>query len=318
MKTFCTITGGTGFIGQNLSAYLKQRNRQCELLSRMQLGEIDKLNFNNTETIIHLAGKAHDLKKTANPREYYQVNFELTKKLYDAFLASDAKKFIFISSVKAAANQIDGVLTEEMTPSPETDYGWSKLMAEQYILSQPLPEGKSYYILRPCMTHGRGNKGNLNLLYKIIKNGLPYPLAAFENKRSFTSIQNMCFIINEIAVREDIPLGIYQVADDEPLSTTEVVAILAKSTNKSGRVINLSQSFVRFIAKVGDIFRLPLTSERLGKLTENYIVSNAKIKAAIDKPLPVSVRAGLKFTAESFNNQEIAADGYQGERLEYN
>jgi nucleoside-diphosphate-sugar epimerase len=89
---------------------------------------------------------------------------------------------------------VEGVLTEEVEPKPLTHYGKSKLMAEEYILSQPLSVGKSYYILRPCMIHGPGNKGNLNLLYQIVQKGIPYPLAAFENKRSFLSIENLCFI----------------------------------------------------------------------------------------------------------------------------
>lgn len=49
-----------------------------------------------------------------------------------------------------------------------THYGKSKLLAEQYILSKTIPNGKRVYILRPCMIHGTGNKGNLNLLYKIV------------------------------------------------------------------------------------------------------------------------------------------------------
>ena len=88
------------------------------------------------QTFLPLAGKAHDLKKVSDPQAYYQVNYELTKKLYDAFLASDAKKFIFVSSVKAAADSVDGILTEDTPPDPKTDYGKSKLMAEQYIQSQ--------------------------------------------------------------------------------------------------------------------------------------------------------------------------------------
>ena len=120
-----------------------------------------------TTSIVHLAGKAHDIKNASNPEEYYETNFELTKRLYDAFLKSNAKKFIFISSVKAAADKVDGILTEDILPNPETHYGLSKLKAEEYILSQELPADKAYYIIRPCMIHGHGNKGNLNLCIRL-------------------------------------------------------------------------------------------------------------------------------------------------------
>lgn len=292
-----TLTGSTGFVGKNLLTYLNNFNIAIKNLSRKELA--DGLYVIDTEAFIHLAGKAHDLKKNSNPDEYYQVNFELTKKLYNAFLKSDAKKFIFISSVKASADSVQGILNEDDLPDPKTHYGKSKLMAEEYIQSQPLPQGKSYFILRPCMIHGPGNKGNLNLLYKFVQKGVPYPLSAFENKRSFLSVENLCFVIKSL-LDNDIPSGIYNVADDEALSTNEVVEILSESIGKKARLWKISSSFIRFIAKIGDKIKLPLNSERLDKLTESYVVSNAKIKKAISKDFPLTTRAGLTITANSF------------------
>ena len=302
-----TITGSTGFVGQNLLQYLK--NYQVKRLTRKQLtnpapDSYRDEQFNHSEAIIHLAGKAHDLKKTSNPDEYYQVNYELTKKLYDAFLKSDAKKFIFISSVKAAADSVDGILTEEHQPNPQTDYGKSKLMAEQYIQAQELPEGKSYYILRPCMIHGPGNKGNLNLLYRFVQKGVPYPLAAFENRRSFLSIENLCFVIEQL-LKKDIKSGVYNVADDEALSTNEVVKILAQASYKKAKLWKIPSAFIKILANVGDVLRLPLNSERLQKLTESYVVSNAKIKAALGIALPVNTTEGLMTTAKSFSTPTL-------------
>jgi nucleoside-diphosphate-sugar epimerase len=294
-----SLTGATGFVGSNLIMYI-QGLFQIHSISRYELSSENQKSLNNTEVFIHIAGKAHDLKKVSDPDEYYRINFELTKKLYDAFLQSDAKKFIFVSSVKAVADSFSGILTENMTPDPKTDYGKSKLMAEQYIQSTTLPEGKSYYILRPCMIHGPGNKGNLNLLYQFVKKGIPYPLAGFKNKRSFLSVENLCFIIKELIERDDIASGVYQVADDEPLSTNEVVSILSTSINKKPKLWKISPGLIRTIAKFGDKLHLPLTTERLDKLTESYIVSNQKIKQAIGKDLPLTSRKGLEVTSASF------------------
>lgn len=297
----CAIVGGTGFIGKNLISYIKEQGYDCRSISRKALYDIKNLDL-NFETIIHTAGLAHDVKGSANIEKYYKANFELTKKLYDRFLRSDAKKFIFISSVKAVADDVDEVLTENASPNPKTYYGLTKLMAEQYILRQPLPAGKSFYVLRPCMTHGTGNKGNLNLLYKIISKGIPYPLAGYNNKRSFLSVQNLCFVIKELIERDDVPTDVYNIADDEPLSTAQVVSVLAGSIKKKPILWKISPQIVNFLASIGDLLQLPLTTERLKKMTESYVVSNSKIKAALKKQLPLNALDGLKLTAQSFNH----------------
>ncbi len=302
------ISGASGFIGTNLHLFLLE-NQPCTKVEKLIRKNLDvpefliqdEINTKAIDVILHLAGKAHDLKNTSSSQEYYEGNSELTKNVFDAFLASEAKVFITLSSVKAVADEVDGDLTEEHIPNPITHYGKSKLLAEQYILSQSIPKGKRVYILRPCMIHGPGNKGNLNLLYKIVSKNIPWPLGAFENKRSFCSIDNLMFIIKELIEREEIPSGIYNVADDEPLSTNELIGLIAQSQNRSPKLWNISKKFIEGVASIGDKLHLPLNSERLHKLTSSYVVSNAKIKAAIGKPLPVSSREGLLKTFKSFN-----------------
>lgn len=254
----------------------------------------------NTHSVINLAGLAHDLKSVADPSSYYQVNSAFSNRLFDAFLASEAQVFITISSVKAITDTTDEILVEEVSPNPQTHYGKSKLMAEYYIRSKQIPAGKRVYILRPCMIHGPGNKGNLNLLHKLSKWGLPWPLAAFENKRSFCSVENICFVINELLIREDIPSGTYNIADDEPLSTNEVIQILGESLGIKPRFWHIPRYIIQFVAKIGDFVHLPLTTERLTKLTESYVVSNKKLVNALGKDLPVKAKDGLKYTFQSF------------------
>jgi nucleoside-diphosphate-sugar epimerase len=228
------LTGASGFVGSNLIKYLN------ETYSIIQYQKYHPFSINEN-IVIHLAGKAHDLKNTSNPDDYYQVNTELTKKIFDAFLDSNAKVFITLSSVKAVADELQGELTEDQIPKAITHYGKSKLLAEQYILSKQIPEGKRVYILRPCMIHGPENKGNLNLLYKIVSKGYPWPLGAFENKRSFCSIDNLIFIIKELIERKDIPSGVYNVADDKAVSTNDVISILAESHNSKPKIWKISQ-----------------------------------------------------------------------------
>ena len=259
------------------------------------------------DTIIHLAGKAHDLKNSVAKQEYFDINVGLTRQIFDYFLESEAKKFIFFSSVKAAADSVQGeFLTEDVIPNPVGPYGESKFQAEKYILSKQEEfdaKGKQVYILRPCMIHGPGNKGNLNLLYSMVSKGLPWPLGLFDNQKSFCSIDNIAFVVEQLIRNENVPGGIYHVCDDETLSTNEVIQLICQSLNKNPRIWNLPKGWIYSMARMGDLMHLPLNKERLNKLTENYRVSNSKIKNALGiEKMPVSARDGMIKTLKSFQS----------------
>lgn len=326
------ITGVHGFVGSNLVEYLKGVHKiygldivQSEKEGVVRTFSWDEItgqagnddgNIGNYErhaegqipefdAIIHLAGKAHDTKNKAAAEAYFAVNTGLTQKIFDYFLASNAKKFIFFSTAKAAADRVDGVLTEEVVPSPVGPYGESKIKAEEYILkSLGKAESKQVYILRPCMIHGPGNKGNLNLLYNVVSKGIPWPLGAFDNRRTFTSVENVCYAVNGLLIKE-IASGIYNMGDDEPLSTNELIGIICSTIGKKVRIWNIPAVLMTVGAKVGGWLHLPLNPERLRKLTENYVSSNEKIKEALGiVRMPVSARDGLRKTLESFVSEK--------------
>jgi nucleoside-diphosphate-sugar epimerase len=306
------ITGIHGFVGNNLvKAYNSQNTIYgLDIISPQKEGVLTTYGWDELEkipeidTIIHLAGKAHDTKNQTNSEAYFEINTGLSKKIYDWYLKSNAKKFIFFSSVKAAVDSVEGeFLTEEVKPSPKGPYGKSKIAAENYILDN-LPKEQQVYILRPCMIHGPGNKGNLNLLYKIVSKGVPWPLGSYDNKRSFCSIENISFVIREL-IENDIESGIYQVADDNPLSTNELVELIGESIDKKTGIWNINQTLIKVLAKSGDFLMLPLNTERLKKLTESYVVSNAKLKKALRiKEMPVTAEEGMRRTLESFRQKD--------------
>lgn len=294
------ITGASGFVGQNLSRYLKENKYEVCGLSLRKEWYLD----HEANAIIHLAGKAHDTANTSAEEEYYTINTDLTKKLFNEFLKSDIRDFIYFSSVKATADTVEEILDEEHISNPKTPYGKSKLLAEKYLSAQKLPENKRLFIIRPCMIHGPGNKGNLNLLYKVVEKGIPWPLASFENSRSFLSIDNLNFLMLQILENKSIPSGVYNFADDEFISTNDLIKIIGDASGKKSRLLKIPSGIISLGAKLGDIIRLPLNSERLKKLTESYRVSNHKIKKALDiERLPVSATEGLIKTIKSFQNQ---------------
>ena len=309
------ITGVHGFVGSNLVTALSKDHiiYGLDIVSPLKDGVkftfpweslSKKDEIPEVDAIIHLAGKAHDTKNQSAADVYFKVNTGLTKKIYDYYLTSKARIFIFFSSIKAAADRVEGDFVDEnVVPSPKGPYGESKIAAEEYIRTNTdsmNDTDKKVYILRPCMIHGPGNKGNLNLLYGVVKKGIPWPLGAFENKRTFTSIDNLCFIIEGLLTKE-VKSGIYNINDDEAVSTNELIEIICGVMGKKARIWRIPQGFMETFAKLGGLLHLPLNPERLQKLTENYISSNAKIKKALGiEKLPVRAKEGLYKTIKSF------------------
>ena len=320
------ITGVHGFVGSNLVIALKGHHSLygLDIVAPKKEGVVKTFAWKDIETtsfpmqqlpkfdaIIHLAGKAHDTKNQSASQVYFDINTGLTQKIFDFFLESSAKKFIFFSSVKAAADSVVGdMLTEDVIPTPVGPYGESKIAAEKYILSKlrsedgelkvAMQRDKRVYILRPCMIHGPGNKGNLNLLYNVVKKGIPWPLGDFENKRSFTSIDNLCYVVEGLLTK-DVASGIYHMGDDEALSTNELIALMCEAMGKEPHIWKMNRKMMEGCAGLGTLLHLPLNTERLRKLTENYVVSNEKIKLAlgIDR-MPVRAADGIMKTIRSF------------------
>ena len=320
------ITGIHGFVGSNLVIALREYHTLYGLditapekegvVKTFACKDIEPTSFPmqflpKFDTIIHLAGKAHDTKNQSASQVYFDINTGLTQKIFDFFLESSAKKFIFFSSVKAAADSVVGdMLTEDVIPTPVGPYGESKIAAEEYILSKlrsedgelkvAMQRDKRVYILRPCMIHGPGNKGNLNLLYNVVKKGIPWPLGDFENKRSFTSIDNLCYVVEGLLTK-DVASGIYHMGDDEALSTNELIALMCEVMGKEPHIWKMNRKMMEGCAGLGTLLHLPLNTERLRKLTENYVVSNEKIKSAlgIDR-MPVCAADGIRKTIKSF------------------
>ncbi|WET70807.1 NAD-dependent epimerase/dehydratase family protein [Sphingobacterium sp.] len=298
------ITGISGFVGSNLKEYLTNRNIDVTALSMRSSNWISLIE-DDADALVHLAGKAHDTISSGSSEEYFAINRDLTIELFKCFLKSNISDFFYFSSSKAVADTVNGVLTEEIVGNPQTAYGKSKWEGEQYLLGQELPLGKRLFIIRPCMIHGPGNKGNLNLLYKVVLKGVPWPLANFVNKRSFLSIDNLCFLIEQMIYSKDVPSGIYNFADDDSLSTNSLVELIAKCVGKPKRLWHIPTTLIKMIVKVGDILPLPLNSERLKKLTESYVVSNNKIKKVLRiQKLPTTSIDGLRKTIMSFTERQ--------------
>lgn len=294
------LLGASGFIGKNLTIYLAKNY----LTKQISLRDTDwEEQVFGGDVIINLVGKAHDHEGKATESDYYYANLELAIKAFQAFKDSSAKLFIHISSL-AALEEFESKepLTEEAFCHPNSWYGKSKRAAEEWLLAQEIPTDKCLIILRPPMVHGPGDRGNLKLLFKFVEKGIPYPLVKFKNERSFIGIENFCFFVDQVMQKfHSMQNGIFHIADDEPLSTSDIIEVIKEVTNRNVPNIGIPKSLIILIAKIGDIIPLPLNSKRLKKMTGTLVVSNKKIKEQLRvEKLPLATKEGMMKTIESF------------------
>ena len=293
------ISGAYGFVGSNLSRFLSEKGHRCYALD-VARGEgpyaafwnwddLAQIPWDEIDAVVHLAGKAHDLKKVSDPESYFTVNVGLTEKLWAA-CGGKVGRFVYFSSIKA----VDG----------DTPYARSKAAAEAFL--EGVAGGRTEIrVLRPCMIHGPGNKGNLNLLVQVVRKGIPWPLAAWENRRSFTSVANACAVVEALcgdaARSASGPYQVFALCDDEAVGTNRLIALIAEAMGKKARLWRLPKGLMRFVARVGDVLHLPLNTERLGKLVEDNVVDNAPLLRALGwESMPVRAEDGLRSTLRSF------------------
>lgn len=313
------ITGFNGFVGTNLIQYLKKldkyhitgvtRDKNKIKKNKLQIDQVityEELLDNefNYRTVIHLAGQVIKSGDNDSAEESYNnANYELTKFVYDQFNSSKiTQKFIFLSSIHVLTEKPNSTIDESYPPKPFTYYGKSKFKAETYLTENKCDEKKAY-ILRPTMIHGPGNKGNLRSLYKYITTGAPYFYQTLENQRSFLSIENLCFIINEL-ISNDIEEGLYHLADDSPTKTDDLLQTISEISDVKIRTVKISKFVLGVLSKIGEYLPIPFDESRYVKLTSNFVVDNSKIKEAIGKQLPVSASEGIRHTIESFKKSE--------------
>ncbi len=148
------------------------------------------------------------------------------------------------------------------------------------------------------MIHGKGVKGNLPLLFKYVKKGWPWPLAAFENRRRYASMGNVSYVVSEL-LKKDVASGTYNICDDESVSTNDLIRMMSEALGREAKMLNIPKGIIRIGAKLGGVLHLPLNTERLNKLTGDSMVDNSEIKGTLAiSQMPIKATDGLKFTIQ--------------------
>lgn len=104
---------------------------------------------------------------------------------------------------------------------------------------------------------------------------------------------NVVYVVKEL-LEKNVESGIYNLCDDDPVSTNEMIRLMSESLGREAKMLRIPKGLVEIGAKIGDVMRFPLNTERLGKLTGDYIVDNSDIKRVLGvNQMPVRAKDGL-------------------------
>ena len=248
------VTGYSGFVGKHLVDQLKKTEHELTLLGRKKPSENKQIQFYNfslgdsspelqiassIDVVIHCAARAHIMKDEVDEpiAEYRRVNVAGTLALAELAYKNGAKRFIYLSSVKALGESTEeGHKFSHNSPHNADDpYGQSKAEAEAALIHYCETVGMEYVIIRPPLVYGKGVKANFASLYKLIGSGFPLPLAGIKsNRRSIVAIENLVDLILCCISHPNAKNQCFMVSDNVDLSTAELIKLMAQAQGKRG------------------------------------------------------------------------------------
>lgn len=277
------LTGARGFIG---SYFQKQYAQKYTIQPFSFLNDdLKTLHVKDVDVVIHLSALVHQM-NGASDEAYEKINVEQTLQLAHKAKENGVKHFIFMSTVKVYGEENAIAYTEASLCYPKDMYGKTKLKAEQEL--QKLENNDfRISIIRTPIVYGAGVKANMQNLMKLIDKVILLPFGHICNKRSFVYIGNLTALIDTII--EQGKSGIFLAGDDEALSTTELVQLIAQA--------KMRRIFLIKIPLFG-IFLKWMKPSFYQRLFENLLVDNTKTKEALHFKNPYSIKEGIVFMVQ--------------------
>ena len=272
------VTGSNGYLG---SSFIESYSDKYEFEKFSLLTQkLEDIKFDNINIVLHCDALVHQ--KVEHPYEkYYEVNVEYPLKLAKLAKQNGVKQFIFISTIAVYGEEKEK-LDENTICNPITPYGKSKLEAEKELLKLN-DDSFIVSIIRAPMIYGKNAPGNIDSLIKLVKKLPILPLGKIENKRSFISIQNLCYIIDEIITQQQN--GVFLASDDEPLSTSRLIELIAKNLDKKVYLVKIP-----FFESLLKILKPSFHKRLYGSLE----IDNSITKEKLNLKNPYSVEDGIK------------------------
>ncbi|MBI5800781.1 MAG: NAD-dependent epimerase/dehydratase family protein [Verrucomicrobia bacterium] len=312
------VTGASGFIGGHLTARLAETGAGGCLLSRKQPSRVptgfawQKWQAGRTVRLdgagadacaLHLATVHHVERPDALAlAAFHEVNVQGTRQLLADCAAAGIRRFIFFSSIKAAAAVHGTAAQTEADPVgelPNSDYGRSKLAAEQCVREWAAADAsRAAIILRPSVVYGPGNTANLFAVVDAIARGRFFFAGRNDNIKSLVAVRNVVAAVEHLAARMQPGVELFYLVDRESFSVQEIAAMIARALGRDSGIRSLPVPLLRAGAVAGDVvermtgMKSPLTSRRLAALLEETHFTSAKL-VGTGFTHPVTTEAGL-------------------------
>lgn len=299
------VTGATGFIGRRLlRAGDVALVRALRGLPQERVGDLlDPVSLERAcagvDTIFHCAGYAHAF-ASSDPDTHRRVNFEGTRNLVEAAGRSGARRFVFLSSVKAMAEPGDDCVGEDWPGEPVTPYGRAKRAAELAVLEAGAKYGMHVANLRLAMVYGRGGGGNLDRMARGIRAGWFPPLPETGNRRSLVHVDDVVAAMRLVAESPAANGRTYIVAAARAWSGREIYdalrAVLQKPTLRWQVPAGLLRAGGIAGDALGTLLRrpLPFSSEVVERLLGSACYSPARIERELGWRARVGLEEGLR------------------------
>ncbi|RTE66807.1 SDR family oxidoreductase [Amphritea opalescens] len=299
------LTGVSGFIGRGLYEKLLDLN-DCSVIGGTRFKTLDsgfafveygnvnadtswlKLLY-NCKVVIHAAGVAHISQYSVDTSKLFaRVNVDGTLNLARQAASSGVERFIFISSIGVNGNQNHIPFTAEDVAAPQEPYAQSKYEAEVGLLALAKETGMEIVIIRPPLVYGPDAPGNFGKLVRLVEKGIPLPLGAIHNKRSFVALDNLVDLIVTCIDHPAAANQVFLAGDGEDLSTSELLRGIATAMGKPSRLLPVPESWLRFGANL--LGKEEVVDRLLGSLQ----VDISKTRDMLGWTPPISVEEGLK------------------------
>lgn len=256
------ITGKNSYIGNSFEKWLSQWPADYQVdkvTSRDQLWK--KEDFRSYDTILHVAGIAHNSSDPELKDLYYEVNTELTQAIAKKAKKEGVEQFVFMSSMIVYGSDHE-IIREETKVAPDNFYGDSKLKAEEKLAKLETKEFK-VAIVRPPMVYGKEAKGNYPKLAKFAKVSPIFP--DYENQRSMIHIDNLCEFLRLIISKQE--QGKFHPQNADYVKTSEMVREIAKVNHKKIWMTKLFNPFIRLLSSI------PLIKKVFGDFVYDFSLS---------------------------------------------
>ncbi|MFW3412520.1 NAD-dependent epimerase/dehydratase family protein [Aliarcobacter butzleri] len=274
------ITGSNGFIGNYFINNYKSKYN-IKTFSFLK-DDINTLDCNTIDIVFHLSALVHQM-DGASTNEYEKINVIQTIELAKKAKESGVKHFVFMSTVKVYGEETNSKYTENTVCNPEDDYGKSKLKAEQE-LQKLEDENFKISIIRTPIVYGYGVKANIKNLINLVNKVPVLPFGKIKNKRSMVYIGNLCHLVDKIIIQKKS--GIFLACDDEPLSTSKLIDLIAKNLAKKTYLIKIP-----FFESLLKILKPSFHKRLYGSLE----IDNTITKEKLNLKNPYDVEDGIKF-----------------------